>query len=298
MDPMRVLYATDGSEQARAAAEWLRAFPLPPASRILAVSVVTLPPSALDIPPVRAYYDELRAAAGAVVEQARADLARRWETTTRVIEGEPREEIPRVAEESGADLIVVGARGLSAVKGWLLGSVSTAVVHHAPCPVLVVKGRSPGLRKAILAVDGSPDSMAAVQFFASLALEPSLAIRLVGVAEPPHLPIAAPELLGAPLQSALEELRQARQLRLHGVLSKLVAELEPRVADIGHRAIFGHPAEEIVAAAGEAGADLVVVGARGLGPVKRLALGSVSERVLHHASCSVLVVKGRRSSAG
>jgi nucleotide-binding universal stress UspA family protein len=244
MDPMRVLYASDGSEQARAAAEWLRAFPLPPASRILAVSVVTL------------------------------------------------------AEESGADLIVVGARGLSAVKGWLLGSVSTAVVHHAPCPVLVVKGRSPGLRKAILAVDGSPDSMTAVQFFASLALERSLAIRLVGVAEPPHLPIAAPELLGTPLQSALEELRQARQLRLDGVLSKLVAELGPRVADIGHRAIFGHPAEEIVAAAGEAGVDLVVVGARGLGTVKRLALGSVSERVLHQAPCSVLVVKPRRSSAG
>jgi nucleotide-binding universal stress UspA family protein len=299
MDPIRVLYATDGSEQARAAAEWLQVFPLPPASRVLAVSVVTLPPSALDIPPVRAYYDELRAAAGAVVEQARADLARRWETTTRVIEGEPREEIPRVAEESGADLIVLGARGLSAVKGWLLGSVSTAVTHHARCPVLVVKGQhSPGLRSAIIAVDGSPDSMAAVQFFTSLALEPSLTIRLVGVAEPPHLPIAAPELLGTPLQSALEELRQARQFRLEGVLSKLVAELKPRVTDIGHAAIFGHPAEEIVAAAGKAGADLVVVGARGLGTVKRLALGSVSERVLHQAPCSVLVVKGRRSAAG
>jgi nucleotide-binding universal stress UspA family protein len=227
MDSMRVLYATDGSEQAWAAAGWLSGFPLPRASRVLALSVVTLPPSALDVPPVRAYYDELRAAAAAVVEQARGDLARHWETTTRVIEGEPREEIPRVAEDWGADLIVLGARGLGAVKGWLLGSVSTAVTHHAPCPVLVVKGRSPWLRNAILAVDGSPDSMAAVQFFASLALEPSLAIRLVAVAEPPHLPVAASEILGPPLHSALEELRQARQLRLDGVLSKLEDELRP-----------------------------------------------------------------------
>lgn len=298
MDPLRVLYATGGSEQARAAAEWLSAFPLTPASRVLAVSVVTLPPSVLDIPPVRAYYDELRATAGTILEQARADLTRRWETTTRMVEGDPREEIPRVAEEWDADLIVLGARGLGAIKGWLLGSVSSAVTRHVPCPILVLKGRSPRLRKAILAVDGSPDSLAAVQFFASLPLERTVAIRLLGVVEPPHLPVAASEIFGAPLIASLEELRQARQLRLESVLIKLEGELKGRVASVGHAAILGHPAEEIVAAAGEADVDLVVVGARGLGPVKRLALGSVSERVLHQAPCSVLVVKARRRSGG
>jgi nucleotide-binding universal stress UspA family protein len=295
---MRVLYATDGSENARTAAEWLNGFPLPPASRILTVAVVTLPPSALDIPTVRAYYDDLRTAAGAVVEQSRASLARRWETSTRVIEGEPREEIPRVAEEWGADLVVLGARGLGAVKGWLLGSVSTAVVHHAPCPVLVVKGRPQGLHKAVLAADGSPDSMTAARFFASLALERALAVRLVAVAEPPRLPIAAPEVLGVPLLSALDELAHARRTRLEGVLRNLEDELRPRVGSIEQSVVVGHSAEEIIAAAGEPGVDLVVVGARGLGPVKRLALGSVSERVLHQAPCSVLVVKGRRVPAG
>lgn len=294
---LRVLYATDGSENARAAAEWLNGFPLPPASRILAVAVVTLPPSALDIPTVRAYYDDLRTAAGAVVEQSRASLVGRWETSTRVIEGEPREEIPRVAEEWGADLVVLGARGLGAVKGWLLGSVSTAVVHHAPCPVLIVKGRPRGLHKAVLAVDGSPDSMTAARFFASLALEQALAVRLVAVAEPPRLPVAAPELLGVPLLSALEELGRARRTTLEGVLGSLEDELSPRVGSVERSAISGHPAEEIIAAAGEPGVDLVVVGARGLGAVKRLVLGSVSARVLHQAPCSVLVVKARRTPA-
>jgi nucleotide-binding universal stress UspA family protein len=53
--------------------------------------------------------------------------------------GNPADVIVQEAEESKADLIVVGARGLSAVKRIALGSVSTNVVHHAPCDVLVVR---------------------------------------------------------------------------------------------------------------------------------------------------------------
>ena len=54
-------------------------------------------------------------------------------------EGDPAEEIVRVAKEQGFDLIVVGHRGLSGVKAFLLGSVSQRVVSHAPCSVLVVR---------------------------------------------------------------------------------------------------------------------------------------------------------------
>jgi nucleotide-binding universal stress UspA family protein len=59
-------------------------------------------------------------------------------------EGDPAEEILRVAKDGGYDLIVVGHRGLSPVKAFLLGSVSNQVVSHAPCSVLVVR---PGLQK-------------------------------------------------------------------------------------------------------------------------------------------------------
>jgi nucleotide-binding universal stress UspA family protein len=53
----------------------------------------------------------------------------------------------------------------------------------------------------------------------------------------------------------------------------------------------GYPADEIIATAGDFDTDLVVVGARGLGGMARLLLGSVSERVLRHARCPVLIVK-------
>lgn len=290
---MQILFATDGSEDARAAGEWLSGLALPAASRLLVLSVVTLPPSALDIPTVRAYYEELRGGARAIVERAREALARRWpDTSGRVVEGEPREEIPRVAEEWGADLVVVGARGLGAVTGFLLGSVSTAVVHRAPGPVLVVKGRPAGLRKAVIALDGSSHAMAAARFLAALSLAPAPAVRLLAVVEPPRLPLAAPEVLGVPVLSALDELARERRAELAGVLAQAEADLSRSVGAVERSVVMGHPGEEILAAASEPGVDLVVVGARGLGAIKRLVLGSVSERVLHHAPCSVLIVKG------
>ena len=56
----------------------------------------------------------------------------------------------------------------------------------------------------------------------------------------------------------------------------------------------GAPADEIVAAATHVDADLIVLGARGRGTMKRLRLGSVSEKVLRDARCPVLIVKGSR----
>jgi nucleotide-binding universal stress UspA family protein len=53
--------------------------------------------------------------------------------------GDPADVLCLDAEETGADLIVVGTRGLSSAKRWLVGSVSTKVVQHAPCDVLVVR---------------------------------------------------------------------------------------------------------------------------------------------------------------
>ena len=53
--------------------------------------------------------------------------------------GQPVEEIVRVAAEERCDLIVLGSRGLSSFKSFLIGSVSDGVTHHAHCPVLIVK---------------------------------------------------------------------------------------------------------------------------------------------------------------
>ncbi|MBI1736793.1 MAG: universal stress protein [Candidatus Rokubacteria bacterium] len=288
---MRILLAIDGSDDARAASESLVEFPLPAPLHLFVVSVVTLPQALVEIAPVRTVNEALRAQGRRIVDDARATLAPRFgDVEGRVLEGDPRLEIVDAAERWGAEFIVVGARGLGPFRSAVLGSVSTTVVRHAPCPVLVVKRPVPALRSLVLAVDGSPHSIAAARFVAGLPLDRVSRIRLLAVAEPPRFALATPEV-PMPLLTVFEEELRAREDTLREVLAGIAATLGGKGPAVESTVVVGGPSEEIVAAANEPGVDLVVVGARGLGAIKRLVLGSVSERVLHHATSAVLVVR-------
>ncbi|HEU5322556.1 MAG TPA: universal stress protein, partial [Methylomirabilota bacterium] len=227
-----------------------------------------------------------------VVAAARATLEARWPAVeTRVVEGDVPVQIVHAAAEWRADLVVLGARGLGALAGALLGSVSIAVARHAGCAVLVVKGEARPLRTALLALDGSPDSRAAARFFAALPLDPALRVRLLAVVEQPHFPSSAPGMLRAQLRAAVDEMTRERAAELERMLGAVESELARPAGTVKREVSVGVPGEAIVEAAREAGAELVVLGARGLGRFKRLLLGSVSERVLRQATCPVLVVK-------
>jgi nucleotide-binding universal stress UspA family protein len=289
---MRILLAIDGSDDARAAWETLAEFPLPEPKTLVVVSVVTLPHAVLDVPPVRAFNEALREQGRRIVDDARVSLAPRFgDAEGWVLEGDPRAEIIEAAERWNAHLVVVGARGLGAFSGFLLGSVSTAVVRHAACPVLVVKRKLPALSSLVVAVDGAPHSVAAARFVAGLPLDRTSRVRLLAVVEPPRYSLATAEMPSAPLIAAFEEDVRVRQEELRGVLAGLEANLHGKGPAVESAVVIGSPSQEILTAANEPGVDLVVVGARGLGPIKRLVLGSVSERVVHHAPCAVLVVK-------
>jgi len=291
---MRVLLATDGSKDARAAAEFLKEFPLPGGATIRVMTVVTLPPSALDIPPVAAFNDSLLAEGRRVVEEARALLGPRAAVEERVVQGNPKEEIVRAAEEWPADLVVVGGRGLGGVRGFLLGSVSQTVARHVHCPVLVVKGRARPLASVLIATDGSDGANEAIRFLLSLPLPPAkkVRVRLLSAVEPTPYPASAPKMIRAQLKGMIAQLERERRAEVEKVLDRAARELKAKVTRLTRSMPTGHPAREIVAAAASFDADLVVVGARGLGGMKRLLLGSVSERVLHDARCPVLIVKG------
>ena len=291
---MRVLLATDGSKDARAAAEYLKDFPLPGDATIRVMSVVTLPPSALDVPPVAAFNESLLAEGRRVVEEARTLLGPRAAVEERVIQGNPKEEIVRAAEEWPADLVVVGGRGLGGVRGFLLGSVSQTVARHVHCPVLVVKGRARPLASVLIATDGSDGANEAIRFLLSLPFPPAkkVRVRLLSAVEPTPYPASAPKMIRAQLKGMIAQLERERRAEVEKVLDRAARELKARVTRLTRSMPTGHPAREIVAAAASFDAGLVVVGARGLGGMKRLLLGSVSERVLHHARCPVLIVKG------
>jgi len=290
---MRVMLATDGSKDARAAVAFLKELPLPPSTALRITIVVTLPSFTLDVPPVREFKRSVLDEARGIVDGARVALAPRgFAIETDVAVGDPKAEIVRMAEEWGADLVVLGARGLGPIKRFLLGSVSSAVARHARCPVLVVKGRPRKLGSVLVGMDGSEDSFQAVSFLQSLALPRQTKVRLLSVVEPLRYPASAPQALRGQLVRMLKELESERRGQFEKVLERAATQLDDKITRVTQSTPTGDPANEIVAAAAGYDTDLIVVGARGLGGMARLLLGSVSEKVLRYARCPVLIVKG------
>jgi nucleotide-binding universal stress UspA family protein len=142
------------------------------------------------------------------------------------------------------------------------------------------------MARILLATDGSPSAITATREAVALAKATGWPLTIVTVW---HLPVtgfayeplvAVPEVEETVRESAGEALAAAADVARAG-------GLEPDVvlAD-------GIPADEICALAEERGASLIVIGSHGWGPVRRLLFGSVSNAVLHHAPCPVLVVRG------
>jgi nucleotide-binding universal stress UspA family protein len=285
---MRIILATDGSNDATAAAKWLTQLPLPADREVLVLSVVR-PPLLPSVPDVTA---ELRTGmieeAGRLADETAAGIPHARGT---VLEGDPRDEIVATAETWGADLVVVGARGLGAIQEFLLGSVSLGVAHHAPCPVLICKGTPRPVRLVTVALDGSDHARRALDWLAALPLDPATRVRLIGVVEPERYPSTAPGLVAASLRAALASVEAERHAALKAALAAAVPALRQRVANADVLVVTGKPADFIVHDARRTGSDLIVLGARGLGMVKRLVLGSVSEAVARHAGCPVLIVR-------
>lgn len=141
------------------------------------------------------------------------------------------------------------------------------------------------IRHILVAVDGSEGSRRAVDFTADLARATGAKVTLLHVLEPlPVVNVGFAEFYGVaqrqPTEEEMSELRKA----LHDMAQAFPADRKEVVLE------YGAPADTIVAQAKERGADLIVMGARGMGAVGRFLVGSVSDRVVHQAHCSVTVV--------
>jgi nucleotide-binding universal stress UspA family protein len=292
---MRILVATDGSKDAKGAAAWVSHLPLPRDRTVMALTVVPTPSALIAGDTLEHLRAAVIADARRLADDAASALLGQGGATGRVVEGDPREEIVAAARDWGADLIVLGARGLGAIAGFFLGSVSLWVARHAPCPVLVCKGAPRDVHAVTVALDGSDHARRALDWVTALPLSPGLRIRFLGVTEPQRYPASAPGVLGTTLRAAVEAIESERRAALEAELGTAARGLRARLPAIETAVITGAPADVIVRDIERCGTDLVVVGARGAGTVTRLLLGSVSEAVLRHAACPVLIVRPRES---
>lgn len=287
---MNVLVATDGSKFGRWGLNWVAKLPFVEPPKVTALHVIDV--GSLRAPflaqPVMAgterYVQEeiqrMEERSAKTLKEAKQQLA------ALKLKGMARKEqgaiaptiLKRAPKREG--LLVVGSQGLDALDRFMLGSVSTNLIHHATCPVLVVKDEAVPVRHITLASDGSAASAKALEFVVK-NFQPDTSTGKGGRV-PIHVTVihAMPFLKYPELKEAGRRLAEqnVRKLVKAGFTAEAVCQL-------------GKPAEEIMKVASKHRADLIVMGAKGLGAIARFLLGSVSTRVVQHSSCSVLVVR-------
>jgi len=145
--------------------------------------------------------------------------------------------------------------------------------------------------KILLATDGSAEAASAARTAADIADKTGSELHVVLVeSSTAHIGMGPPEIAGVPAP-VQEELDQEAQRLLDAQVRQIEAD-GGTVAQAHLR--LGRPDVEIVALAEEMGSGLVVIGSRGLGGIRRALMGSVSDSVVRHAHCPVLVVRGER----
>ena len=184
---------------------------------------------------------------------------------------EPYRLIVNEAVEKKVDMIIIGRRGRGGLMKVLMGQVAAKVIGHAPCKVLVVpRAAKIEYKNILVATDGSAHSVAA-------------ASEAIGIAKRCGSAVIA--LSTAYTEGDLEEAKAN--------VDKVVDMAHDEGVPIEAITPMGRSHNVIVETAGGRGVDLIVMGTYGKTGIKRLLMGSSTERVIGHAGCAVLVVRAQ-----
>jgi nucleotide-binding universal stress UspA family protein len=304
---MKILFATDGSEHASAALDFLLRFPFPRDTSITIITVVD------DMPMIQAKLDTLdedqaealqsvNRALQVDAEQLVAGVGDRlradgWSGEALIRGGAPAKEILQAADDIDADLIVLGSHGMGGVKRFLLGSVSDRVLEYASCSVLIVKTPATAVPamsaemgantsfKVMLAYDGSKASRLAMETCAGLPLGKESEIRVVSV-----MPLVT--AYRQDVRQHINRIWLRKKQVMQDELEETVRSLRWTTPNVFTELREGSSIQnEILTAAEEADSDLIMIGCKDRGTIKRLLLGSVTHRLARYAACTVWAVR-------
>lgn len=219
---------------------------------------------------------ERHSGAGAVISHA-------------LIDGAPARALVNAADDTGAALVVVGTHGRTGVRRFLLGSVAEKVVRRCHADVLVARpGAHRGFRRILVPTDFSRPSERALEIALGLA-DDGAEIDVVHYWQLPapisshYIPMGVQGDAFGRISRELEDAARKRG-------AEVVARHRTARVGIDLDIARGTPASSIVDRAG--GYDLIAIGRRGMSTLERWLVGSVTDKVVRHAPCSVLVSHG------
>jgi len=305
---MKILVPYDGSTSADAAIDGLRRGGLPRAGEALFVCVAGEgwpPTTETAAEEVEGFVNSWKAGlheAEKFAERARDRFQSYfpgWRVTSEGLWGSPGKTILKTADLFVPDLLVMGSHGRSAATRMVIGSVSLGILHHSKWPVRVVHGAGPqtaGPIRILVATDGSASADAAVRSVSQRSWPGGTRICVLAIMEsmvpPPTIPpIEAETFRTEPAFRVILEADARHRVHLNVVVDQSRKVLEAAGLNVETKVMEGNPRSDLLSEAKAWGAETIFIGARGLGILDRLLLGSVSTAVVTHAECAVEVIR-------
>lgn len=282
--PRELLVGIDGSDPSRAALAWAGAVARAFDAKVVLASAWQYPSTAV-FPTAKADLqgpDQVDKQVQRTLEELAAEvLPEDVQTEVEVLRGPAANALVHLAARRSPIALVLGSRGLGAFEGMVLGSVSKHCLDHSSVPVVVLPhgwDEATPLRSLVVGVDGSPGAKAALAWATELAAASGAVVLVASV-----LPYDQSELQ--------DEVYRSLVIVAESDLERWCEPL--RAAQVEHRPLLvkgADPREALVDLAEEEDADLLVVGARGSGPLSRLLLGSVANEVTRRSTRPFAVV--------
>jgi nucleotide-binding universal stress UspA family protein len=298
---MKILLATDGSQNAIEAARFLTRLQMNAPIELTLLSVC-YDPQSTGSEVIQPWFPEWLERQQAMFAQHHQELesmlSDRCSSVSKVLrDGHAARAILNEADANQADLIVMGAQGHSAVGRMLLGSVSDSVATHAHCSVLVVRpdtsgGEASSPKKPLsmaMAYDSSPAAQEALAEISSLGLPADNALTLISVS-----PIFD-YMLAEGLAAVAVENEQAVAENMHRSLSELCEQLRATFGNVKGVVERGrHIGDTLVEVVAREACDLLVIGDAGHGLLHDWILGSTTKYVLRHSPSSIWLSRHHR----
>jgi len=287
---MKYLLAVDGSDQSLDATRAFEA--LSPAESLMVLYVVNVP--GIPYPAMGAGVAKdlsmavdkaMREEGERVIDQAVSLLPLHPGSVTKRLEnGTPAEVILSMAKEEGADLVVLGARGIGQIREQMFGSVSHRVMTHAPCSTLIVKKPIREIQQVLIPLESQEDGEVVVRFFKKKPFRKPITATVLHV-----IPFSEPVWpVGAMISPEFR-----KEMVAYG--EKFTNGVSAELKQMGHQAkgvvIVGAPSHTIIEEATKHAADVIMMRTHSRSGVSRFLLGSVSHSVVHHTESSILLVR-------